>query len=54
MVAYRINDNYSLQMNLNNVLDRRYYDGSYYADDTENHTIPGAGRTLTFLAKANF
>jgi catecholate siderophore receptor len=54
MVAYRLNDHYSVQMNVNNLLDRRYYDGSYYADATENHAIPGAGRTFTFLAKANF
>jgi hypothetical protein len=30
-----------------------YFDGSYYADETENHTLPGAGPTFTFLAKVN-
>jgi len=54
MVSYRVNDNYSLQMNITNLLDRRYYDGMYYADATENHVIPGAGRTFTFTARANF
>jgi catecholate siderophore receptor len=54
MVSYRVNDNYSLQMNVTNLLDRRYYDGVYYADETENHAIPGAGRTFTFTARANF
>ena len=54
MVAYKVNDHYSLQMNVTNLTDRRYYDGTYYADETENHAIPGAGRTFTFTAKASF
>jgi catecholate siderophore receptor len=54
MVAYKVNDHYSLQMNVTNLTDKLYFDGTYYADETENHAIPGAGRTFTFTAKANF
>jgi catecholate siderophore receptor len=54
MVAYKVNDHYSLQMNVINLTDKLYFDGTYYADETENHAIPGAGRTFTFTAKANF
>jgi catecholate siderophore receptor len=54
MVAYKLNEHYTLQMNINNILDQEYFDGSYYASEVENHTIPGAGRTFTFSARANF
>jgi catecholate siderophore receptor len=54
MVSYRVNENYSIQMNINNIMDRTYYDNSYFANNAENHVTPGAGRTFTFLAKANF
>jgi len=54
MVSYKVNDNYSLQMNVTNLLDRRYFDGAYFADHSENHVNPGAGRTFTFTARANF
>ena len=54
MVTYKVNERYSLQMNVTNLLDTRYYDGVYYADETENHAIPGAGRTFTFTARASF
>ena len=54
MVEYKVNDNYSLQMNINNILDRVYYDNAYYTSASENHILPGAGRTFTFTAKANF
>ena len=54
MISYKLNEHYTFQMNVTNILDERYYQGSYYADDTENHVIPGAGRTFTFVARANF
>jgi len=54
MISYKVNEHYSLQMNITNITDERYYQGSYYADDSENHVIPGAGRTFTFVARANF
>jgi catecholate siderophore receptor len=54
MVSYKVNENYSLQMNINNIMDRVYYDNAYYTSASENHILPGAGRTFTFTAKANF
>jgi catecholate siderophore receptor len=54
MVNYKLNDNYSLQMNVTNLLDRTYYDSSYFTSASENHVIPGAGRTFTFTARAHF
>jgi catecholate siderophore receptor len=54
MVSYKVNDNYSLQMNVTNLLDRTYYDASYYTSASENHIIPGPGRTFTFTARASF
>ena len=54
MVAYKVNDNYSLQMNITNILDRTYYDNAYYTSASENHITPGAGRTFTFTARASF
>jgi len=54
MVEYKVNDNYSLQMNITNIMDRVYYDNAYYTSPSENHITPGAGRTFTFVAHANF
>lgn len=54
MVEYTVNDRYSLQMNITNILDRTYYDNAYYTSPSENHITPGAGRTFTFVAHANF
>lgn len=41
MAGYRVTDNLSMQVNVDNLLDRKYYD---YLDD--NHVNPGAGRTV--------
>ena len=54
MVEYKVNENYSLQMNVTNIADKTYYDNSYYSSASENHVTPGAGRTFTFLASAHF
>ncbi len=54
MVEYKVNENYSLQMNITNITDETYYDNSYFASGAENHITPGAGRTFTFLASAHF
>jgi outer membrane receptor protein involved in Fe transport len=54
MASYRIDDNYSIQMNVTNLLDTTYYENSYFASPSENHVTPGAGRTFTFVARANF
>jgi catecholate siderophore receptor len=54
MVEYKVNDNYSLQMNITNITDETYYDNAYYTSASENHVTPGAGRTFTFVAQAHF
>ena len=54
MVAYKVNENYSIQMNITNITDETYYDNAYYTSASENHITPGAGRTFTFTARANF
>jgi catecholate siderophore receptor len=54
MVEYQMTDQVSLQANLYNITDRLYYDGAYYSSPTENHVIPGAGRTLTLTANFTF
>ena len=54
MVAYKIDEHYDVQMNVTNLLDRYYYDNSYFTSASENHIIPGAGRTFTIVAHAHF
>jgi catecholate siderophore receptor len=54
MVTYKVNENYSFQMNIKNIMDRVYYDNAYFSSASENHITPGAGRTFTFTAHANF
>jgi catecholate siderophore receptor len=54
MTSYRVNDRLSLQLNLINVFDAVYYDNVYYTSLSENHVIPGAGRTLKLAARASF
>lgn len=46
MAAWRVNPALALQLNAFNLADRRYYQGAYYTSATENHVLPGAGRTL--------
>ena len=54
MAAYKLNDSVKLQLNGINLLDRRYYDGAYYATPAENHVIPGAARTLKLATQLAF
>lgn len=54
MTSYRVNDRLKLQLNLNNIFNAVYYDSVYYTSATENHVIPGAGRTLKLTARASF
>jgi catecholate siderophore receptor len=54
MTSYRVNARLSLQLNLINVFNAAYYDNVYYTSASENHAIPGAGRTLKLTARASF
>lgn len=47
MVSYDASPSLNLQLNAHNIFNRLYYDGSYYNSVTENHVIPGAGRSVT-------
>lgn len=54
MTSYKINDKLSVQVNLINLFNAFYYDNVYYTSASENHTIPGAGRTARFTLRASF
>jgi catecholate siderophore receptor len=54
MTSYKINDRLSVQINVINLFDLRYYDNVYYTSASENHTIPGAGRTARLTLRASF
>jgi catecholate siderophore receptor len=47
MVSYRINPHFVLQLNGYNLANKVYYTNSYDSSPTENHVLPGAGRTIT-------
>jgi catecholate siderophore receptor len=54
MVSYRVNSHFDLQVNLNNITDKLYYNGVYYTEIDENHAVPGPGRTLLVTARMHF
>jgi catecholate siderophore receptor len=54
MASRRLARGLTIQLNLNNLFDKRYYDGVYYTSVSENHTVPGPGRTLKATLKASF
>jgi catecholate siderophore receptor len=54
MVAYRVNSHLSLQLNGVNLFDKLYYDGVYYTSASENHVVPGPGRTVKLTLRAGF
>jgi catecholate siderophore receptor len=54
MVAYRVTPRVMLQLNADNLFDKLYYDGVYYTSASENHAIPGPGRTVKLSARASF
>ncbi len=54
MTSYRVTPNITLQFNGYNLFNKLYYDGIYYTSASENHAIPGAGRTFKFTARARF
>jgi catecholate siderophore receptor len=54
MVSYRVNRHFELQLNLNNIADKLYFNGIYYTESDENHAVPGPGRTLLLTARMHF
>ncbi|HEY4989360.1 MAG TPA: TonB-dependent siderophore receptor, partial [Opitutaceae bacterium] len=54
MVSYRVNAHVDLQLNLNNIADKLYFNGIYYTEVDENHAVPGPGRTLLVTARVHF
>ncbi len=54
MAAWRVDRRLSLQVNANNLFDKLYYGGLYYTSASENHAIPGPGRTIKLTVRASF
>jgi catecholate siderophore receptor len=54
MVSYRVNQHFDLQVNLNNITNKLYFNGIYYTELDENHAVPGPGRTLLVTARLHF
>ena len=54
MLAYRVDRNLSVQINLNNLTNRLYYSSLYYSAADENHAVPGPGRTLVLSASLRY
>jgi len=53
MVSYRVSHNVTLQLNGLNLFNRYYYSAPYYTSASENHVIPGAGRSGTLSISVN-
>ncbi|MGC1302550.1 MAG: TonB-dependent siderophore receptor [Caulobacteraceae bacterium] len=54
MTSYRINNRLTMQVNGYNLFNKYYLDNIYYTSTSENHVIPGAGRTVKFTVRAAF
>jgi catecholate siderophore receptor len=54
MAACRVNERLTLQLNALNLGDRLYYAGVYYTSASENHVLPGPGRTVKLTARVSF
>ena len=54
MVSYKVSEKVSLQLNAFNLANRLYYDNAYYTSASENHVIPGAGRTAKLSIRMRF
>jgi catecholate siderophore receptor len=54
MTSYRVNAKLTFQLNVINLFDKFYYDNIYYTSASENHVIPGAGRTVKVTARVGF
>ena len=54
MVSYRINRRITVQLNGYNLANRTYFTNAYDSSPTENHVLPGAGRTITLTLLAKY
>ena len=45
MVSYKLSKNFALQLNGINLFNKLYFDAPYYTSPSENHVIPGVGRS---------
>jgi catecholate siderophore receptor len=53
MLSYPLTKNASLQLNGLNLFNRYYYSAPYYTSLSENHVIPGPGRSATLSINVN-
>jgi catecholate siderophore receptor len=53
MVSYQLTKHASLQLNGLNLFNRYYFSAPYYTSVSENHVIPGAGRSATLSINVN-
>jgi catecholate siderophore receptor len=54
MAAFRINRTMSLQLNAFNLANKLYFDSVYYTSASENHVIPGPGRSARLSINVTF
>jgi catecholate siderophore receptor len=54
MISYQINSHIGVQLNGYNLADKYYFTNAYYSATTENHVIPGAGRTITLTLTGKY
>lgn len=54
MAAWKVDSRLSVQLNAINLFDRTFYDGVYYTSQSENHVIPGPGRTVKLTLRTRF
>ncbi len=53
MVSYKLTRNATLQLNGLNLFNRYYFSAPYYTSPSENHVIPGPGRSATLSINVN-
>ncbi|HEU5443726.1 MAG TPA: TonB-dependent siderophore receptor [Steroidobacteraceae bacterium] len=51
MLSYEASPRLRLQVNACNLFDRVYYEGIYYSSASENHVVPGAGRSVALTLR---
>jgi catecholate siderophore receptor len=54
MLSYQIKAGVRLQVNLQNIMDAKYFTGAYFSGPTESHVLPGQGRVLTLNTSVSF